>query len=158
MGAFSPLVQLLASMIASDAYCMPCRHSLLQTQPTSCPRRLLLLFFMSSMNLKSSFFITTFADEALELFLPATADMLATTFNVAFPLGGFLTSALASYMLARLSEREVRRLALASCIPRYTATWSLLHKMPSLRWHAQSHASLGAKCCTFLLAVSRGIH
>ena len=60
---------------------------------------MLLLGFMAVMNLKSSLFITTFAEEASLLFEGETADALATTFNLAFPIGGFLTSVLASLML-----------------------------------------------------------
>ena len=54
----------------------------------------LLLGFMSVMNLKSSLYITTFAEEAALLFPSSLAQALATTFNLAFPLGGFLTSVL----------------------------------------------------------------
>lgn len=71
---------------------------------------LLLLFFMSTMNLKSSLYITTFAEESSLLFpKPAygrTATALATTFNLAFPIGGFATSVFASLLLERLGERE----------------------------------------------------
>jgi len=67
---------------------------------------LLLLMFMSAMNLKSSLYITTFAEEVSLMFSPATATSLATTFNLAFPIGGFVTSVLASLMLERLGDRE----------------------------------------------------
>ena len=66
----------------------------------------LVLAFMATMNLKSSFFITTFADEALRLFGADSAEVLSTTFNLAFPIGGFITSILASMMLQRLARRE----------------------------------------------------
>jgi len=68
---------------------------------------LLLLWFMSTYNLKSSFFITTFKDEVFALFNDVdTAERISTIFNLAFPLGGFLTSVVATVILNRLGERE----------------------------------------------------
>jgi len=67
---------------------------------------LLILYFMATYNLKSSFFITTFADEAASLFDSYWTDTLATTFNLAFPLGGFVTSVFATILLSRLGDRE----------------------------------------------------
>ena len=55
---------------------------------------------------RSSFFITTFADEAASLFDSYWTDTLATTFNLAFPLGGFVTSVFATILLSRLGDRE----------------------------------------------------
>ena len=66
----------------------------------------LLLAFMGVFNLKSSFYIATFATQMSGMFFPPTASMLATTFNIAFPVGGFCTSAIASVLLDRLGERE----------------------------------------------------
>ena len=67
---------------------------------------LLMLMFMAVYNLKSSFYITTFADQAKSAFDAETADSLAMTFDLAFPLGGFVTSVFASLLLERLGERE----------------------------------------------------
>ena len=66
----------------------------------------LMLCFMGLFNLKSSFYIATFAAQMRGMFLPPTADSLADTFNIAFPVGGFFTSVVASILLDRLGERE----------------------------------------------------
>ena len=66
----------------------------------------LLLCFMGLFNLKSSFYIATFATQMNGMFFSPTADSLAQTFNIAFPIGGFCTSAIASVLLDRLGERE----------------------------------------------------
>ena len=66
----------------------------------------LLLCFMGVFNLKSSFYIATFATQVSGMFFAPTAASLSTTFNIAFPVGGFCTSAVASVLLDRLGERE----------------------------------------------------
>ena len=66
----------------------------------------LMLCFMGLFNLKSSFYIATFAEQMRGLFLPSTAVSLADTFNIAFPVGGFFTSVVASILLDRLGKRE----------------------------------------------------
>jgi MFS family permease len=54
---------------------------------------LLLLTLMSVYNLKSSFFIVSFSDQARSFgFAEGTPEALDLTFNVAFPLGGLLAS------------------------------------------------------------------
>jgi len=67
---------------------------------------MLLLAFMSVYNLKSSFYITTFEDQMLELFPIDTAESLALTFDAAFPVGGFFTSIVASIVLEKFGTRE----------------------------------------------------
>ena len=66
----------------------------------------LLLGFMALFNLKSSFYIATFATQMQDMFAPTTAEKLATSFNIAFPVGGFCTSVVASVLLDKLGERE----------------------------------------------------
>ena len=80
---------------------------------------LLLLLFMAIYNLKSSFYITTMADQMNELFPPGgggegnelggygdTAERLSLTFDVAFPVGGLLTTPIASALLGAFATRE----------------------------------------------------
>ena len=66
----------------------------------------LLLCFMALFNLKSSFYIATFASQSAAMFYPPTAESLADTFNFAFPVGGFCTSVVASILLEKLGDRE----------------------------------------------------
>lgn len=66
----------------------------------------LILMFMGLFNLKSSFYIATFAEQMKGMFFPPTADSLANTFNIAFPVGGFCTSMIGAILLDRLGERE----------------------------------------------------
>jgi hypothetical protein len=40
------------------------------------------------------------------MYAPETAESLALTFNTAFPVGGFLTSAAASLLLEKCGDRE----------------------------------------------------
>ena len=61
---------------------------------------------MGIFNLKSSFFIATFASQMRDMFYAPTADALSQTFNIAFPVGGFFTSVIASLLLERLGDRE----------------------------------------------------
>jgi len=81
---------------------------------------LLMYAFMAVYNLKSTFFITTFADQMLQLFPPEThgktAESLALTFDTAFPVGGLLTSAVASVLLEKLGDREDLYMALVLTI------------------------------------------
>ena len=65
-----------------------------------------MLLFMGLFNLKSSFYIATFAEQMKCMIFAPTAALLAATFNFAFPVGGFCTSAIASIVLDRLGERE----------------------------------------------------
>ena len=66
----------------------------------------LILCFMGLFNLKSSLYIATFHSQMKEMFFAPTADSLAATFNVAFPVGGFCTSMVGAVLLDRLGERE----------------------------------------------------
>jgi len=67
---------------------------------------MLLVAFMATFNLKCSFTLTTIADQMGQLFDHDTATQLATAFNVAFPLGGLITSILAALLLQYFDERE----------------------------------------------------
>ena len=66
----------------------------------------LILTFMGLFNLKSSFYIATFATQMRGMFYAPTAESLSSTFNFAFPVGGFFTSVVGSILLDRLGERE----------------------------------------------------
>jgi len=67
---------------------------------------LLMLGFMAVFNLKSSFYIATFATQMRGLFYEPTAISLSETFNIAFPVGGFCTSFVGAILLDRLGQRE----------------------------------------------------
>jgi MFS family permease len=66
----------------------------------------LMLCFMAVYNLKSSFYIATFSSEMNAMFFRPTADSLTNTFNIAFPVGGFVTSVIGATLLDKLGERE----------------------------------------------------
>ena len=87
---------------------------------------MLLLLFMASYNLKSSFFITTFADQASQMTAEPVATGLATTFNLAFPIGGFLTSIGGALLLERLGEREDIYMGIVSLLAISLGMYNLL--------------------------------
>ena len=141
---------------------------------------LLLLLFMAIYNLKSSFYITTMADQMSELFPPGgsdgdgggvggggggdggggdggygdggVAEQLALTFDIAFPVGGLLTTPVASALLGCLAAREHLYMAvvltLAVCfgmatllmsLPAQYAAAMLFGPTRTLQWAAYFH-------------------
>ena len=72
----------------------------------------LLLCFMGLFNLKSSFYIATFASQMKGMFHGPTAESLSETFNVAFPVGGFCVD------FGRVSQVRACRSARALVCPR----------------------------------------
>ena len=86
----------------------------------------LMLLFMVVYNLKSSFYITTFADQMSLLFPDPVAKGLATTFNIAFPLGGFATSMGAAMLLEILGEREDLYMTLVVLLAITVSVYNLL--------------------------------
>ena len=93
---------------------------------------LLLLLFMSVYNLRSAFYIATLSDQMTALFDDgAEAARVQATFDVAFPVGGLLTSIAATAMLQRWGKHEERYMlvvltaanvfGLANLLPYYEA-------------------------------------
>jgi len=68
---------------------------------------LLLLTFMATFNLKSSFYIVSLEDQLTAFGLSlSTVNSISTTFNTAFPVGGFVSSFCAMALLQRFRRSE----------------------------------------------------
>ena len=69
------------------------------------PETLTMLGFMAMYNLKCSLYIETFSDQSRQWFDETSASTLDLLFNVAFPVGGLVTSGFASLLLHRYGQR-----------------------------------------------------
>ena len=90
----------------------------------------MLLTFMAAFNLRSAFYISTMSDMLEANFGRATADAVSELFNVAFPVGGLLTSVVASVVLQRFSEREDAYMALVLVMANVYGLLALLPFVP----------------------------
>ena len=89
----------------------------------------LLLAFMALYNLKSSFYIETIADD-IELTLNSerTARRVSRTFDVAFPVGGFVASFIVAVILQRFERHSFITFGVVALL---TNLFCLLHLIPT---------------------------
>ena len=66
---------------------------------------LLLMMTMAFANLKATYYIVSFSEDARVLFPPEVAERLDVIFNVGFPMGSLISSPLTSLLLRRFRKR-----------------------------------------------------
>lgn len=96
----------------------------------ACLRRkdtLLLVLFMSLYNLNSAFYIESISDQIRASFAEPTAKRLDLTFDLAFPIGGLLTSVAAAKLLSR---QDLSHAALFSLVYALAALFCTLQLAP----------------------------
>jgi hypothetical protein len=98
---------------------------------------MLLLVFMSAFNLKSSFYIVSLRDQLAALGLPAAAvEQTSNLFNLAFPIGGFVSSFATMALLNRWRRSEHLYIGLVLSL---ACAFSVANLLPSL-WAQQAAA------------------
>jgi len=118
VGAKSPLVQTQLRPVGASTKL----RAVLLT-----PTNQLLISFMSCYNLVSNFYIETQKDQLETLFGYEKANWISTTFNLAFPIGGFCASLPVSILLQRVGDRACVCWALTCAL---TSTFALLSLVP----------------------------